>query len=134
MVKKCIHKPTNTIMAIKYLNIPQSRVQDNDFLIRLKAIRREIDNLYMLRSCPTIVDFYGLCMYEGQALLCMQLMDLSLKELYILIHSGKGKDENFPEELVICVFVKIVDALLFCKDKGIIHRDIKPNNILVNYR
>ena len=57
-----------------------------------------------------------------------------IKRTYILIHSGKGKDENFPEELVICVFVKIVDALLFCKDKRIMHRDIKPSNILVNYR
>ena len=92
---------------------------------------REIQNMRLLSESPNIVDFYGLCFLEGQALLCMELMNLSLKDLYEIVHKQKVE---FPEKLVGYVFVKVVDALNFCKYKGVIHRDIKPSNILVKYK
>lgn len=40
--------------------------------------------------------------------------------------------KHFPEELIGCIVVAIIDALEFCDFKEIIHRDIKPNNVLLN--
>jgi serine/threonine protein kinase len=119
-------------MAAKHLCIPHSRFEDEDIKKHFKVVLREIENFQNLRECPEIVDFYGLCIYEGQALLCMELMDLSLRDLYLQVH--KNNPQTFPEEILGYVFVVIVNALNFCKSKGIIHRDIKPSNILVNYR
>lgn len=93
---------------------------------------REIKNIQLLWESPNIVDFYGLCIKDGQALICMELMDMSLRDLYLILHNEKKDD--LPEKLAGYIFVKIVDALNFCKSKGVIHRDIKPSNILIKYR
>jgi serine/threonine protein kinase len=119
-------------MAVKYLRIPHSRNDDQNDEIHFKMIQREIKNFQILSESPHIVDFYGLCIHEGVALICMELMDLSLKGFYVLVH--KEEDRLFPEKIVGCVFVKIIDALMFCKTKEIMHRDVKPSNILINYR
>jgi mitogen-activated protein kinase kinase 3 len=118
------------MMAVKFLIIPQSRFEEDEIHLRCKLILREIENSRALATCSNIVDLYGLCFHGGYALLCMELMNLSLKDLYVIVHK---KGEKFPEQLVGCVAVKVIDALIFCKSKNIIHRDIKPSNILVNY-
>jgi serine/threonine protein kinase len=118
-------------MVVKHLNIPRSQYEDETTCIRFIRLLREINNFRKLWQHPNIVDLYGICINEGQALICMELMDLSLKHLYINVHKAK---DIFAEVLVGYVAVKMVDAMKFCKTSGIIHRDIKPSNILVNYR
>lgn len=118
-------------MAVKFIRIPVSQFEDEDVQRVVEKIRREVDNFRILWENPNIVDFYGFCVVENSALLFMELMDLSLRKLYLVVHKKK---EKFPEKLVGWVFVRILEALLFCQEKGIIHRDIKPSNILVNYR
>lgn len=131
-MKKYRHKPTKKVIAVKFLLIPRNQIDDELTRTNFKAILREIENLRLLNDNPNIVDFFGLCIHEGVALICMEKMDLSLRELYIIVHKQGICD--FPENLVGCIFVSMIDALLFCKDRGVIHRDIKPSNILVNYR
>lgn len=118
-------------MAVKHLKIFHSRVEDENVCVAFKSLLREFETFRLLLGNPNIVEFYGLCIHEGIGLLCMELMDLSLRELYILIHKTGKK---FPKKLLGAVFVRTLNALNACSDKGIIHRDIKPNNILVNYR
>ena len=131
-VKKYLHKPSKNKLAIKFLQIPQNRYGGTILYGRSQMVVREIQNMRLLSESPNIVDFYGLCFHEGQALLCMELMNLSLRDLYEIVHNKKKVE--FPEKFVGYVFEKVVDALNFCKYKGVIHRDIKPSNILVNYR
>jgi serine/threonine protein kinase len=119
-------------MAVKHLQIPQNRFSDANKQIRFRMLLREIENFQILWESPEIVDFYGFCLHNGQALICMELMDMSLKDFYSLVHTKYG--EKFEEKFIGFVAVKIVDALDFCKKKGVIHRDIKPSNILVGYK
>ena len=109
-------------MAVKHLIIPRSQHDDETTQLRFRKLLREIENFRKLWQHPNIVDFYGICVYEGQALICMELMDLSLKHLYMNVHKSK---ENVPEELVGYIAVKMIDAMVFCKRNGFIHRDIK---------
>ena len=53
-------------------------------------------------------------------------LDILLKRM--INHVGEKIDLFF----FICFFLKkIVDALKFLKSKGILHRDVKPSNILI---
>uniref|UniRef100_A0A914CQS0 mitogen-activated protein kinase kinase n=1 Tax=Acrobeloides nanus TaxID=290746 RepID=A0A914CQS0_9BILA len=58
----------------------------------------------------------------------MELMDVSLHGLLTTCHNS-GK--NIPEDLLGYTAVSILEALKVCKSKGIIHRDVKPENILM---
>uniref|UniRef100_A0A914ERS5 mitogen-activated protein kinase kinase n=1 Tax=Acrobeloides nanus TaxID=290746 RepID=A0A914ERS5_9BILA len=129
IVRKVEHIPSGHLMAIKYLIIPQTKYKESENEKQLKSLMSELETFYMLWECPEIVDCYGYCIHEGHVLLCMEMMDMSLRKLYIEV---RDKREVFAETLVGYIFVKIINALVFCKEKGIMHRDIKPNNILIN--
>jgi serine/threonine protein kinase len=131
-IGKFRHIPSNTVFAAKFLTIPYDRFDNEDIRKHYKKMLNEIENFRKLWECENIVSFYGLCIYEGHVLLCMELMDLSLKQLYTLVHSTRK--EKFSEETIGYIFVKIFDALLYCSSKKVLHRDIKPDNILVNRR
>ena len=80
VIKKVKHKPSEKEMAVKFVHIPHNRHStDDENLKKLKYLVREIQNFRELKNEPNIVRFYGFCLYEGQALICMELMDLSLK-------------------------------------------------------
>lgn len=80
IVKKFWHKPSKTDLAIKFVHIPHNRFSSDDENVKkLKYLVREIQNFRELRTEFNIVRFYGFCLHEGQALICMELMDFSLK-------------------------------------------------------
>ena len=133
IVKKCIHIPTGTKMAVKIMRIPKDRVDNSKVNNKLRRMLREIENFKTLssnRKNQNIVDFYGFCQVEGEAWIFMELMDLSLSDLYEKVNRAKMR---FPENLLGYITVKLIDGLMFCKSKKIVHRDIKPSNILMNY-
>jgi serine/threonine protein kinase len=133
IIKKAVHKPTKNPIVIKYITIPYSHFfadDDENYQHYLKMLR-EVENFRQLWEHPNIVNFYGLCIHGEHALIVMEQMDLSLKQLYVVVHM---RGEKFPEKVIGCIFAQIVDALLHCNSKNIIHRDVKPENILINYR
>lgn len=54
---------------------------------------------------------------------------MSLGEFYLQIHQLM---HFFPEDLLGNIAVSILEALHYCKTRGVIHRDVKPENILIN--
>jgi len=61
----------------------------------------------------------------------MELMDTSLEKFYKFVYGTKK--EEIPEEILGKVVVATVSALDYLKEKhSIIHRDVKPSNMLVN--
>jgi NIMA (never in mitosis gene a)-related kinase len=47
-----------------------------------------------------------------------------------LIDGYKNANKPIPEDLILKYFSQLVSVLKYCYDKRILHRDIKPNNIL----
>jgi eukaryotic-like serine/threonine-protein kinase len=107
-------------VAIKILN--DRHANDEQFVERF---RREAKNAAAL-SHPNIVSIYDRGEAEGTYYIAMEYLDgRSLKELIV----GNGPA---PVNVAIEYARQILSALRFAHLKGIVHRDIKPHNVLVD--
>src|SRR6202795_3678318 len=107
-------------VAIKILN--DRHANDEQFVERF---RREAKNAAAL-SHPNIVSIYDRGEAEGTYYIAMEYLDgRSLKELIM----SRGDP---PIAVVVEYTRQILDALRFAHRHGIVHRDIKPHNVLVD--
>ncbi|MEA2424212.1 MAG: eukaryotic-like serine/threonine-protein kinase, partial [Thermoleophilaceae bacterium] len=107
-------------VAIKILN--ERHANDEQFVERF---RREAKNAAAL-SHPNIVSIYDRGEAEGTYYIAMEYLDgRSLKELI----TSRGPA---PLNVAIEYVRQILSALRFAHRHGIVHRDIKPHNVLVD--
>ena len=107
-------------VAIKILN--DRHAGDEQFIERF---RREAKNAAGL-SHPNIVSIYDRGEAEGTYYIAMEYLDgRSLKEL--IVSRGPA-----PVNVAIDYVRQILAALRFAHRHGIVHRDIKPHNVLVD--
>src|SRR5205814_298087 len=108
------------LVAIKILN--DRHAADDQFIERF---RREAKNAAGL-SHPNIVSIYDRGEAEGTYYIAMEFLDgRSLKELIV----GRGPA---PVNVSVEYVRQILSALRFAHRHGIVHRDIKPHNVLVD--
>jgi eukaryotic-like serine/threonine-protein kinase len=107
-------------VAIKILN--ERHASDEQFIERF---RREAKNAAGL-SHPNIVQIYDRGEAEGTYYIAMEYLEgRTLKEV-------AAQSEPLPVEQAIAYARQILNALRFAHRKGIVHRDIKPHNALID--
>nr|CAB3263616.1 MAPKK1/2 dual specificity mitogen-activated protein kinase kinase 1 [Phallusia mammillata] len=115
------HKPSGYEMARKLIHLevkPAIQIQ----------IMRELKVLHDCSS-PYIVGFYGVFCSDGEINICMENMDAGSLDL-VLKKAGR-----IPEQILGRVSKAVILGLQYLREKHkIIHRDVKPSNILVNSR
>lgn len=86
--------------------------------------RDEIDTLNFLRDCPYVVSFHDIFFGFDRVYLVMEKMggDLLTKI------NEKGVYEEAQAKTVMHT---LLSALSFCHTRGVAHRDVKPENILI---
>lgn len=111
-------------VAIKVL--PPWFAADRSFVERFNLEARLVARL----SHPNIVTVHDANEQNGHLYIVMQLVDCgTLKQrLDQLLKEGRmmGIDE------VVSIFMQLADALAYAHEQGIIHRDIKPVNVLMD--
>eukprot|EP00930_Biecheleria_cincta_P033415 TRINITY_DN23143_c0_g1_i1.p1 TRINITY_DN23143_c0_g1~~TRINITY_DN23143_c0_g1_i1.p1 ORF type:complete len:606 (+),score=123.12 TRINITY_DN23143_c0_g1_i1:123-1940(+) len=86
------------------------------------AILKRLDHPYLCRLLET---------YEGRSSVYLVMELAEGQELFFYIHErmkvNQSLDERDGAEIMSCVF----EALNYCHGQGVLHRDMKPENIMV---
>ena len=118
-VYQAVHVETDEPAAVKLLSA--NLAEEEGFRDRFEA---EIETLRKLNH-PNIVRLFGFGEQDRQLFYAMELIAGSSLEEEL----GKGRRFDWRE--VVRIAVEICKALRHAHDRGIIHRDIKPGNLLL---
>jgi len=118
VVYKGFQKSLNRHVAIKVLR--PEHTSDQQFIARF---RREALSVAQL-SHPGILSIYDFCVTRGRHYIVMEYVDGgSLKDLL-----ARG---SLPVEEAVRIASQMADALDYAHKQGVVHRDVKPANILL---
>ena len=111
---------TGELVALKVL--PRSRARDRSFLARFEQEARAVFEL----DHPNIVRAVGMGEADGYHYLAVEYVDG--KDVYDILEE-KGR---IPELDALSIVIQMTQALGHAADERVVHRDVKPGNILVD--
>ena len=121
VVYRARHGMLGRDVALKVLH--RYWTSDPEFLVRFQDEGR----LTALLEHPNILRVYDAGEHEGAYYLAMAYIDgQTLEELM--------REDEFPESLALDISRQICEALAYAHDRGVVHRDVKPSNIIVDGR
>nr|CAD7453173.1 unnamed protein product [Timema tahoe] len=119
-VVKMLHKPSGVVIAVKQMR-RSGNMEEN------KRIIMDIDVVLKSHDCPYIVKCLGCFITDSDVWICMELMATCFDKLL------KRLRRAIPEEVLGKITYATVKALHYLKEvHGVIHRDVKPSNILLD--
>lgn len=121
VVYKARNKQSGMIVAMKKI-----RLESEDEGIPSTAIR-EISLLKELKH-PNIVSLEDVIMEESRLYLIFEFLSMDLKKYM----DSLPTDTFMDKELVRSYMYQITAAMLFCHRRRVLHRDLKPQNLLIN--
>lgn len=111
------HKKTGTVVALKHMQKEDTKVKD---------FQREFELSYYLSPHRSIVITFDVA-FETKHSFCFVQEYAACGDLFEAIPPQQG----LPEDTVKDVMKQIVSAIEFMHSKDIVHRDVKPENVLV---
>lgn len=121
------HKPSGKRVAVKTLRVGT----DNE---KREQMLNEITGLAQVAGCPYLVQWYAgfADPASGTVCLAIEFMDLgSLADLRKRL-KGEGFGAAQDQEQAMCIAAQIVRGVAQLQMRSLLHRDVKPENILHN--
>ncbi len=118
------HATLNRDVAVKILH---SHLTEDDWL--MSRFIAEAQAVAGLRH-PHIVQVFDFDLVDGRPYIVMELLNgVSLKQFLQAYESVKGKP--LPEKVTASIMTAMASALSYAHSRGIIHRDVKPANVML---
>ena len=118
-----MEKNGNFYAVKKIKQMPEIGSKKSIELIREKKIPLNLNH-------DNIIKFIEAFSEKGEDFLVSEYFEG--KNLKQLIEENKKKKTNIDQNLIILILHQILNGLIYLHKKNIIHRDIKPGNILIN--
>lgn len=112
---------TKEFVAIKILSEDLSKNQR-----AVERFKREIDQSIKLKH-PNLISAYSEGEFKGRRYYVMEYVEGVTAKKELLTRG------SYDEMRVLDIIIQISKALEYAAEKGIIHRDIKPDNIMITY-
>lgn len=119
VVFKALDKRTNEVVALKKIRLDQEEEGIPPTSIREISILKELKH-------PNVVGLYEVINAQGKLTLVFEYLDMDLKKYLDSIRTPPAP------ELVKSYAYQIIAGLCYCHCHRIIHRDMKPQNLLLN--
>jgi serine/threonine-protein kinase len=120
-VYKAVDPIIDRTVAIKTINLNLSRQELEEYEARFQQEIKAAGRL----NHPNIVTIYDVGKTEQVAYMAMEFLEG--QELKDIIATGKLP----PVEQVVDIIAQVADGLWFAHQQDIVHRDVKPSNIMV---
>jgi len=121
VVRKAYHEDTKQVAAVKIVELHRLKKESEK-----RSLRKEIAIHTQLKH-PNITEVYEVLENDDFVFIIMEYLDGG-----DLFHYVTSKDYRLPEAKVKHLFWQIVSALHYCHERGIVHRDLKLENFLLN--
>jgi len=122
-IYRAFNKISQKECVLKVIDKSQLQLGDYDFLI--EQINRE-EEITKLCNSDYTVNFYRRIENKDYIIFELENFEKDLKEY--LSDNGEITNKEFFKKIII----SIANALKILQNKGVMHRDIKPNNIFIN--
>lgn len=117
VVRRCRNRETHQILAVKIISLDfKKNEKKQEIVMELNALNR-------LHS-DFIVQLHGAYLHENSVHICTEFMDRGSLEQYVGL--------LVPENVLINITLSMIQGLMFMWSQKIMHRDVKPSNVLVN--
>ena len=117
VVRRCRDRQTQESLAVKIISLDFEQEEKKHEIVA------ELNALNSLNS-DFIVQLHGVCLHENSVYICTEFMDRGSLEQYVGL--------VVPEPVLIHTMLAMIHGLLYMWSRKIMHRDVKPSNVLVN--
>ncbi|KAJ3442846.1 serine/threonine kinase [Anaeramoeba flamelloides] len=125
-VREAINQNTHEKVAIKKMKKRRlKRIPNGE-----ESVRKEIDVMKRL-SHPNIVKLYEVIEDEEKGIIYVVMECANGGTLHDFFESSKNKKLKMPLSQTRFFFKQLIDSIEHCHEKLVVHRDVKPSNILL---
>jgi serine/threonine protein kinase len=121
VVYKAKDRNTGQIVALKKIRLETEDEGVPSTAIREISLLKELDH-------PNCVKLLDIVHNEVKLYLIFEFLDLDLKKYM----DSTASDGGLSEKLVKSYLYQLIDGIKYCHQRRILHRDLKPQNILID--